>query len=45
MNRVGDLVTGGMDKADRFNVFFVLVFTRKVSQALCSVKGLGEEND
>lgn len=45
VNRVGDLVSGGMDKADRFNVFFALVFTRKVSQVSCSVKGLDEEND
>ena len=41
VNRVGDLVSGGTDKADRLNVVFVSVFTRKVSQASVLGKRLG----
>lgn len=45
MNRVDDLVTGAMGKADRLNAFFALVITRKVFQALSSVKALEEEEN
>lgn len=41
VNRVGDLVTAGTDKAERLNVIF-----ERSPRPLCSVKGLEkEEND